>query len=65
MLQVSKYIKQILDDLIKNLTNSQWRIRESRFVKSCENILDNLWRSFERPSEKFVVYTWEVDAEGK
>ena len=31
-LQVDKYLKEILDDLMINLTNSQWRVRESRYV---------------------------------
>ena len=29
--QVDKYISEILSDLIKNLTNNQWRVRESRY----------------------------------
>jgi len=35
---VTKYMKPILDDLLKNLTNNQWRIRES----SCHAVTDLL-----------------------
>jgi len=31
VVQVTKYLKPILDDLLLNLTNNQWRVRESRY----------------------------------
>lgn len=30
LLQVDKYLKEILQDVISNLTNNAWRVRESR-----------------------------------
>jgi hypothetical protein len=32
LLQVDKYMLEILDDLLVNLTSTQWRVRESRYV---------------------------------
>lgn len=28
--QVDTYLKEITDDVVKNLTSNQWRVRESR-----------------------------------
>lgn len=31
IVQVDKYLKEILQDVISNLTNNAWRVRESRY----------------------------------
>lgn len=32
VLQVDKYLKDILQDVISNLTSNTWRVRESRYT---------------------------------
>lgn len=32
--QVDKYLKEILKDVISNLTSNTWRVRESRYSNS-------------------------------
>lgn len=34
--QVDKYLKEILQDVISNLTNNTWRVRESRYKNTAK-----------------------------
>lgn len=36
--QVDKYLKEILQDVISNLTNNAWRVRESRYKQNGNNV---------------------------
>lgn len=36
MSQVDKYLKEILRDVISNLTSNTWRVRESRYKNTAE-----------------------------
>jgi len=56
ILQITKFMKQILDDLIKNLTSNQWRVRESSCLA-----LNDLLRG--RPLDDIVEFLpslWEI-----
>lgn len=35
--QVDKYLKEILQDVISNLTSNTWRVRESRYNNNTSN----------------------------
>jgi len=61
--QVTKYMKLIVDDLLKNLTNNQWRIRESRYcqfssVHSCWEI--SFGRALSKADDLFIIDTVRI-----
>lgn len=53
--QVQKYHKEILDDLVTNLTSNQWRVR-----MSCCNALADLLRSVNYFYRDYFVETYKI-----
>ena len=60
--QVDKYLKEILQDVISNLTNTTWRVRESRYNHTQTQPLCVFWRHNSPPNPNVViVFTHGLD----